>query len=144
MHCLSWSRSVLRAADRYAYTGCGSTAYCYLFYLGSANTYTHRKILSVENLSRTNSWSLSLVKHLPDILQVLTAPGVAGALAPALTLALTLASALSNVRVASGKSSTSDCGTTPLCGGSRGGDESTRFIAPDCRGVDGRGRLVLD
>src|SRR5271154_3152416 len=25
---------VLRAADRYAYTGCGSTAYCYLFYLG--------------------------------------------------------------------------------------------------------------
>src|SRR5271154_215518 len=25
---------LLRAADRYAYTGCGSTAYCYLFYLG--------------------------------------------------------------------------------------------------------------
>jgi hypothetical protein len=25
--------SCLRAADRYAYTGCGSTAYCYLFYL---------------------------------------------------------------------------------------------------------------
>src|ERR1700722_11575979 len=25
---------VLRAADRYAYTGCGSTAYGYLFYLG--------------------------------------------------------------------------------------------------------------
>jgi hypothetical protein len=25
--------SLLRAADRYAYTGCGSTAYCYLFYL---------------------------------------------------------------------------------------------------------------
>src|SRR5271170_1332551 len=26
---------VLRAADRYAYTGCGSTACCYLFYLGN-------------------------------------------------------------------------------------------------------------
>src|SRR5271156_539369 len=25
---------MLRAADRYAYTGCGSTVYCYLFYLG--------------------------------------------------------------------------------------------------------------
>src|SRR5271155_3556691 len=25
---------MLRAADRYAYTSCGSTAYCYLFYLG--------------------------------------------------------------------------------------------------------------
>src|ERR1700722_20099618 len=25
---------MLRAANRYAYTGCGSTAYCYLFYLG--------------------------------------------------------------------------------------------------------------
>src|ERR1700722_17607676 len=26
---------LLRAADRYAYTGCGSTAYCYRFYLGN-------------------------------------------------------------------------------------------------------------
>src|SRR5436190_16220024 len=50
---------LLRAADRYAYTGCGSTAYCYLFYWGRANTYTQKKILSVENLSRANSWSLS-------------------------------------------------------------------------------------
>src|SRR5436305_6009760 len=50
---------VLRAADRYAYTGCGSTAYCYLFYWGRANTYTQKKTLSVENLSRANSWSLS-------------------------------------------------------------------------------------
>src|SRR5207248_4877813 len=50
---------VLRAADRYAYTDCGSTAYCYLFYWGRANTYTHKKTLSVENLSRANSWSLS-------------------------------------------------------------------------------------
>ena len=50
---------LLRAADRYAYTGCGSTAYCYLFYWGRANTYTQKKTLSVENLSRANSWSLS-------------------------------------------------------------------------------------
>src|SRR5438477_7721153 len=50
---------LLRAADRYAYTGCGSTACCYLFYWGRANTYTHKETLSVENLSRANSWSLS-------------------------------------------------------------------------------------
>src|SRR5947208_12550807 len=50
---------LLRAADRYAYTDCGSTAYCYLFYWGRANTYTQKKTLSVENLSRANSWSLS-------------------------------------------------------------------------------------
>src|SRR2546421_3636794 len=53
------SSSLLRAADRYAYTGCGSTAYCYLIYWGRANTYTHKKTLSVECLSRANSWSLS-------------------------------------------------------------------------------------
>src|SRR5436305_2853300 len=50
---------MLRAADRYAYTDCGSTAYSYLFYWGRANTYTQKKTLSVENLSRANSWSLS-------------------------------------------------------------------------------------
>ena len=49
---------VLRAADRYAYTGCGSTAYCYLFYWGRANTYAQKNPLSVENLSRANSWFL--------------------------------------------------------------------------------------
>jgi hypothetical protein len=50
---------VLRAADRYVYTSCGSTAYCYILPEGRANTYRHRKILSVECLSRVNSWSLS-------------------------------------------------------------------------------------
>jgi len=63
------------------------------------------------------------VEYLPDIRQVLTAPRVASALALDLTLAFTLAGALSSVSVASGKSSASDCGTTPLCGGGRGGDE---------------------
>jgi hypothetical protein len=28
------NHNLLRAADRYPYTGCGSTAYCYLFCLG--------------------------------------------------------------------------------------------------------------
>jgi hypothetical protein len=32
---------LLRAADRYAYTGCGSTAYCYLFYLGDEQILVH-------------------------------------------------------------------------------------------------------
>src|SRR5277367_6524081 len=32
---------MLRAADRYAYTGCGSTAYCYLFYLGDEQILIH-------------------------------------------------------------------------------------------------------
>jgi hypothetical protein len=32
---------LLRAADRYAYTGCGSTAYCYLFYLGDEQILIH-------------------------------------------------------------------------------------------------------
>jgi len=31
---LAISTSLSRSADRYAYAGCGSTAYCYLFYLG--------------------------------------------------------------------------------------------------------------
>jgi hypothetical protein len=32
---------LLRAADRYAYTGCGSTAYCYLFYLRDEQILIH-------------------------------------------------------------------------------------------------------
>src|SRR5271156_4992202 len=32
---------MLRAADRYAYTGCGSTACCYLFYLGDEQILIH-------------------------------------------------------------------------------------------------------
>jgi hypothetical protein len=32
---------MLRAADRYAYTGSGSTAYCYLFYLGDEQILIH-------------------------------------------------------------------------------------------------------
>ena len=48
---------VLRAAHRYAYSGCGSTAYSYLP-RKRADTYRHKKTLSVECLSRAISWSL--------------------------------------------------------------------------------------
>ena len=48
-HCLRHLRAlvvtqhfpVLRAADRYAYISCGSTAYCYLFYLGDEKILIH-------------------------------------------------------------------------------------------------------
>src|SRR3984957_55083 len=51
---------MLRAADRYAYTGCGSTADSYLFYLGDELILIHiGKSFSVECRSRTNSWPLS-------------------------------------------------------------------------------------
>ena len=36
-----WRFFMLRAADRYAYTGSGSTAYCYLFYLGNEQILIH-------------------------------------------------------------------------------------------------------
>jgi hypothetical protein len=40
-HGRSYPSPLLRAADGYAYTGCGSTAYCYLFYLGDEQILIH-------------------------------------------------------------------------------------------------------
>jgi hypothetical protein len=46
------SLTVLRAADRYAYTGCASTAYCYLFYLGTSKyIYTQENLVGREPVS---------------------------------------------------------------------------------------------
>jgi len=40
-HSLTHISLLLRAADRYAYTDCGSTAYCYLFYPGDEQILIH-------------------------------------------------------------------------------------------------------
>ena len=54
------SLPLLRAADRYAYTGCGSTAYYYLFYLGSELILIDiRKPFRSSTCLVRYSWSLS-------------------------------------------------------------------------------------
>src|SRR5271155_3689458 len=58
----SSSPSLLRAADRYAYNGCGSTAYCYLFYLRDEQILIH-----IENSCRSSACLVRIAGPCPAV-----------------------------------------------------------------------------